>query len=60
MKVISTKAEFLQFTLELLCINAKIDQRANKHVAADAAENVQVKSAHVSETAARLLIWLAA
>jgi hypothetical protein len=32
--------------LELVRVNAKVQQRADKHIAADAAENVEVKGFH--------------
>jgi hypothetical protein len=38
-------------------LNSKVQQRADKHVAADAAEKIEIKSSHLSTKA---LIWLAA
>src|SRR2546423_11865090 len=58
-EVISVEAKLLQFTLELAGIDPEIDHRANKHVAADAAENIQIKGFH-DPLAASALIWLAA
>ena len=42
MQVIAVKFELFQFVLEFVSIDAKIEQCADKHVAADAAENVQI------------------
>jgi hypothetical protein len=45
----------------LMGIHAQIDHRANEHIAAEAAEDVEVKCFHLErEPAARALIWLAA
>ena len=38
MKVISFHSEFAQFVLELIAIHPEVDERANKHIAADATE----------------------
>lgn len=45
-QVVTIQAKFRQFALQLLEINAQVEQRANEHVAADAAENVQIKCLH--------------
>jgi hypothetical protein len=57
-KVIPLQAQFLQLHIKRAGVYAKIEHRANKHVAADAAKNIQVKSFHWFATSA--LIWLAA
>jgi hypothetical protein len=46
-QVIAVELQFLQFALQLARVHAQINQRANEHVAADAAENVEVKSLHL-------------
>ena len=58
-QVVTVQFELLQFVRELVCIHAQIDQCADKHIAADAAENVQVERLHCG-LSARELIWLAA
>jgi hypothetical protein len=45
-----------------VCIHAKIDQRADEHVAADAAEDIEVESLHLVEirrAAALRKLWSA-
>jgi hypothetical protein len=56
-EVIAAEFQFLQLTFQLAGIRAEVNQRADEHVAADAAENVEVKRFHFSTNA---LIWLAA
>ena len=46
MNMVTSKIELGQFILELVDLDAQIDQRAEKHVSADAAENIQVKGLH--------------
>src|SRR2546427_448761 len=46
-EVITRQTEFRQLPLELVEVESEVEHRADEHVAADAAENVQVKSAHV-------------
>lgn len=42
-------------------VDAKVDQRANEHIPAESAEDVEVKGFHEDEDwAASALIWLAA
>ena len=41
-------------------VQAQVQQRAQEHVAADAAKKIKVNRFHVSSPAARALIWLAA
>jgi len=45
-KVISIQVQLLQFALELVRVHPEVDQRANEHVAADAAKKVQVQGIH--------------
>ena len=47
MQVITTQRQFSQLTLQLASIHTQINQRAEKHVAADSAEDVQVECAHI-------------
>jgi len=46
MEVIIAKTQFLQLVLELMRIDAEVQQRSHKHIAADAAEDVQIKCFH--------------
>jgi hypothetical protein len=46
-QVIAIHLELREFTFQLARVHAQINQRANEHVAADAAENVEVKSLHL-------------
>ena len=46
MKVVAFQPELRQLMLELMKVHAHIEQRADEHVAADAAENIEVKSLH--------------
>jgi hypothetical protein len=57
MQAITAKLELFQFELKIPRIHAQINQRAEEHVAADAAEEVKVERFHFSANA---LIWLAA
>lgn len=45
-QVIAVEMQLCQFVLELMEINAEVEQRTDEHVAADAAENIEVKSFH--------------
>ena len=71
MDVPAVKIEFFQLVFERLSVKTQVDHRAKKHVATDAAENVEVKRFHrgfelegldrdPSLAAASSLIWLAA
>ena len=57
-EVITLKLELSEFFFQLARIDAEIDQRADEHVAAEAAEDVEIKRFH--EGWASALIWLAA
>src|SRR5690349_5410077 len=46
MEVITIDLQFLQLVLELMRVDAQIQQRGHKHIAADAAENIEVKNVH--------------
>ena len=59
-EVVILQPQFLQLPLELMKINPQIQQRTDEHIAADAAENIEVNGFHSSSPAARALIWLAA
>jgi hypothetical protein len=56
-EMIAVEFQLLQLALQLARIRAEVNQRADEHVAADAAENVEIKRFHFSANA---LIWLAA
>jgi hypothetical protein len=58
--VIALDLERLKLALEFLEIRAQIQQGAHEHIAANAAENVEVKRVHSNSPAANALIWLAA
>ena len=49
MKVITIEPQFLHLVLELMRVHAQIQQCRQKHIAADAAENIEVKSFHAGE-----------
>ena len=53
------KPKLLQFMFEIVGIQAKIQHRADEHVAADAAENIEIERFHLASFASAL-IWLAA
>ena len=63
-QVIALHAQLSQFQFQLPGIDPKIDHGADEHIAADAAEKVQVKRLHECDSALRsatsALIWLAA
>jgi hypothetical protein len=42
MQVIPFNTQFLQFVFERVKIDAKVQQRADEHIAADARENIQI------------------
>jgi hypothetical protein len=50
-EVITIDAQFLQFVFELMRVHAEVQQRAEKHIAADAAEDIKVESFHLSISA---------
>ncbi len=45
-QVIAVQLEFLQLALQPMRAHTQINQRADKHIAADATEDVEVKSLH--------------
>jgi hypothetical protein len=45
-QVITAEIEFPQFAFEIANIHPQINQRADKHVAADAAEEIEVQGFH--------------
>jgi len=60
-EVIAVEVEFTQLGFERGEVDSQIEQGADEHIAADAAEDVQVQGLHVVVPgAARALIWLAA
>src|SRR5256885_7148589 len=60
MQVIVLQLQLAQFAIQLLELDTQVQHRADEHVAADAAENIEVNGLHFSSPAARALIWLAA
>ena len=63
MKVVSLHLQFGQPLFELGRVDAKVDQRADKHIPADPTEQIQKERFHlvgIYSPAARELIWLAA
>ena len=71
MEVVTLHAQFFQFVLQPVKIDAQIDQGAKEHVATDAAENIEIKGLHecfvrlrpsgaLAISSASVLIWLAA
>jgi hypothetical protein len=62
-EVITFEAQFLEAGFESMEVNAEIDKSPDKHVAADAAEQIQVKGLHGATVLGcehRALIWAAA
>ena len=57
-KVVAVEAQLAEFGFQPGEIDAEIERRAEEHVAADAAEDVEIEGVHCEE--ARALIWLAA
>ena len=47
-KMIAVELQLLQLALQLARVRAQVNQRADEHVAADAAENVEIKCFHFS------------
>ena len=45
-QVVTVEVQLREFVLELVKINAEIQHRADEHVAADAAEDVEIESLH--------------
>ena len=62
MDVIFVETELRQFAVQLLERHAQIEQRADEHIAADSAEDIEIKSFHLAGAvwSASVLIWLAA
>ena len=52
MQMITAEFQFLQLAFQLAGIRAEVNQRADEHVAADAAENVEIKRFHMLSVAA--------
>ena len=46
-EMIAVEFQLLQLALQLARIRAEVNQRADEHVAADAAENVEIKRFHI-------------
>src|SRR6266702_5168102 len=59
-QVATRELQFLQLLFERLKIDPQIDHRAEEHVPANAAEDVQVDRFHFRSPDASALIWLAA
>ena len=62
-QVVAAQGEFGQFVLQLAKLHAQIQHGPQKHVAADAAENIEIKSFQsfdLRADEASSLIWLAA
>src|SRR5260370_6145663 len=61
-QVVPTEFELFQFVLQVVCVDSQIEQRADKHVAADSAENIQIQRLHRLNAfpCASSFIWLAA
>jgi hypothetical protein len=51
-QVIAVELQFLQLALQFAGVHAKVQQRADEHIAADAAENVEVKRSHGCDASA--------
>lgn len=45
-QVVAIELELGEFAFELLRINAEIDERGDEHIAADAAENIEIQCLH--------------
>ena len=45
-KMVAFEFQFGQFLLQFMRIDAQIDQRADEHIAADAAEEIEVEGFH--------------
>ena len=45
-EVVAVEFQLLQLALQLAAIRAEVNQRADEHVAADAAENIEIKRFH--------------
>ena len=58
-QMVAVQLELLQLALQLGCVHAQVKQRANEHVAGDAAKNIEIECFHL-DSATRALIWLAA
>jgi len=58
-QMVFVQPQLLQLVFERMRVHAEIKHRADEHVAADAAENIEVKRFHYFP-AARVLIWAAA
>jgi hypothetical protein len=59
-KVPAAHAQGAESCFEAISIHSQVEQRTQEHVAAYAAEQIQVEDAHCSSPLARALIWLAA
>jgi hypothetical protein len=55
-QVIFAQPKLFQLVFELMCVHAQVQHRANKHVATDTAEDIQIYRLHVSSPAANALI----
>ena len=55
-QMVPIKLQLLQFVLQVVRINAQIEQRANEHVAADPAENIQIQGLHLCDGARLVLV----
>src|ERR1051326_48818 len=61
-QMVPVQFQLLQFPFQFVWIDPEINERADEHVAADAAENIQVQCFHLFPlcACANSLIWLAA
>jgi hypothetical protein len=60
MQMVAVELEGLEFALEVAEFHTEVEQGAEEHIAANAAEGIKVKRSHSSSPAAKALIWLAA
>ena len=51
-QVVAVELQFFKFVLQLVRVRAQINHRADEHVAADAAEDVEVKRFHLPDASA--------
>ena len=58
-QVVPVQLKLLQLALELGCVHAQVNERADEHVAGNAAKNIEIECFHL-DSATRALIWLAA
>jgi hypothetical protein len=60
MDVIAVESQLPKLARQIVQFKAEVEHRADKHIAADSAKNIQIQSLHLPAPQPSAFIWLAA